>query len=136
MFYLDHPLRFECTACGQCCRGRPGTHYVAVTHAEQEAIRTQLGLSPDWFRRRYLERLDDGSHGVRLNADGRCPFLNSAGHCDVYAVRPQQCRTYPFWPELVDERRHWHGEKRRCEGIDRGAVVPLQRIRRALAQKN
>jgi len=47
-------------------------------------------------------------------------------------VRPQQCRTYPFWPEIVETRGAWQEEARRCEGMGRGPVIPLAEIRRRL----
>ena len=134
MYYQKTALRFECTGCGACCTG--GTdHYVEVSAAEREAIRKLLGLSPAWFRRRYLEPVEDNTLGIRLNPDGRCPFLNAEGRCRVYPVRPRQCRTYPWWPELIEHRSDWQAEARRCEGMNRGAVVPLAIIERALARE-
>ena len=50
----------------------------------------------------------------------------------VYPVRPLQCRTYPFWPEVLASRQAWQREARRCEGINRGRAVPAGRIRRQL----
>lgn len=94
-----------------------------------------LAISAAWFTRRYLWRVDDGSHSVRLNADGRCSFLDKAGKCRVYPVRPVQCRTYPFWPELVASKIAWGKEARACEGIGRGPVVPRARIDAALDQE-
>lgn len=134
MYYRRARLRFECTGCGACCTG--GTnHCVELSDREREAIRAFLGISPAWFRRRYLERLDRGVAGIRLGADGRCPFLGRDNRCRVYPVRPRQCRTYPWWPELVATRHAWEKEARRCEGMNRGAVVPLALIERALAQE-
>lgn len=134
MYYRKNRLRFECTGCGACCIGRSG-HVVELDAREAEAIRAALGLSRPWFRRRYLERDPDGGLGIRLDADGRCPFLGADRRCRVYAVRPTQCRTYPWWPELVERRRDWDEEARRCEGMNRGAVVPVAHIERALARE-
>ena len=132
MYYRRARLRFECTGCGGCCTG--GTDHVVETSApEREAIRDFLGLSRNWFRRRYLTRLDAAVTGIRLGRDGRCPFLGRDNRCRVYPVRPRQCRTYPWWPELVGSRSAWQHEAQRCEGMNRGAVVPLARIERALA---
>lgn len=134
MYYQHAQLRFECTGCGACCTG--GTdHYVGVSHPEREAIRDFLGLSPAWFRRRYLTRVDDERLGIRLGDDGRCPFLGRDRRCRIYPVRPRQCRTYPWWPELIESRSAWEAEAKRCEGMNRGAVVPLVRIERALARE-
>lgn len=124
-------LRFECTACGACCWGSPGA-YVALGDGEAERLRHHLGLSPAWFRRRYLVRLTDGRHGLRLDDAGWCSLLDAQGRCRAYAARPAQCRSYPFWPELVASATAWRAEAQRCEGIGRGAVVPLGRIKAML----
>lgn len=127
MYYQRAPLRFECTGCGACCTG--GTdHTVELNPTEHHALRKYLRLSPAWFRRRYLERAADGEYGIRLNADGRCPFLGRDNRCRVYPVRPRQCRTYPWWPELVERKQDWLNEAKRCEGMNRGAVVPRVKI--------
>jgi uncharacterized protein len=105
---------------------------VFLKEAEAERIRAVLQLSRAWFRRRYLRRLDSGELTVALRADGRCSFLDPEGRCRVYRARPTQCRTYPFWPELLRSKAAWHAEAARCEGIDRGAAIPLARIRAAL----
>ena len=131
MFYVSEPLRFECTQCGQCCSGG-GAYHVFLKAAEAEQIRAVLQLSRDWFWRRYLQRLDSGELTVVLKADGRCSFLDRDGRCSVYEVRPMQCRTYPFWPEILRSKAAWRAEAARCEGVDRGATVPLARVRAAL----
>lgn len=133
MFYQDTPLRFECTGCGACCTGG-ADHYVETNATERTAIRAFLGLSPAWFRRRYLVRVDADTTGIRLERNGRCPFLGTDNRCRVYPVRPRQCRTYPWWPELVERKRDWTEEARRCEGMNRGTVVPLGTIERSLAR--
>jgi Fe-S-cluster containining protein len=133
-FYKESPLQFQCTACGQCCYGTPGQHYIKVSHSEMENIRNRLGLTPDWFRRRYIEPLGKGLYGIRLNPDGACPFLDSTGECAIYPVRPAQCRTYPFWPEVVNSRKTWNREARRCEGINRGDTVPTEVIEKNLRE--
>lgn len=134
MYYRFATLRFECTQCGRCCTGRPGD-VIAVNKPEQVAIVAHLGISTSWFRRRYVWRSENGSDSLRLDDDGRCCFLDAGGRCQIYPVRPIQCRTYPFWPELVGSKTAWEKEARACEGIGRGAAVPRQRIEAALAQE-
>jgi Fe-S-cluster containining protein len=127
-FYERQPLRFACTRCGRCCVAGGG-YYVFLEEHEAEAIRHSLGLSRRWFRRRYLRRLPDGDLVASWRDDGRCVFLDAGGECTIYPVRPVQCGTYPFWPEIVNRGRDWRRESRRCEGIDRGREVPPGRIR-------
>lgn len=134
MIHHQARLRFECTGCGACCIGGRD-HYVETDACERAAIPGFLGITAAWFRRRYLVRVDKNILGVRLEPDGRCPFLGKDNRCGIYSVRPRQCRTYPWWPELLETRRSWADEARRCEGIDRGAVVPLATIERALKRE-
>jgi uncharacterized protein len=130
-FYEVQPLHFSCTGCGRCC-ATAGEYYVFLSGPEAERIRSHLKLSVDWFRRRYLQRLDDRSLVLAAAPDDRCIFLAKDGRCRIYPVRPVQCRTYPFWPELAGNRRAWQLEARRCEGINRGDAVPVSEIRRAV----
>lgn len=126
-------LRFGCTGCGDCCHGGGGYH-VYLDAREAERIRRHLGLSPSWFRRRYLRRTGEGDLILNQDSADRCRFLAPDNRCGIYSVRPVQCRTYPFWPEIMRSRAAWRREAVRCEGIDRGAVVPLAKIRAALAR--
>jgi Fe-S-cluster containining protein len=132
--FEQHPLRFSCTRCGRCCTGGPGYH-VYFTRNEAEAVCAHLGLTWKWFRRHYLKRLEDGDL-VAVDNAGACIFLDAGGRCGIYAVRPVQCRTYPFWPELVSNQTAWQREARRCEGINRGDVVSMSRIRKAVRACN
>lgn len=131
MYYKTHTIRFECTGCGACCHGSRNA-YVLVSRAQAEKIRDYLGLTSDWFRRRYLCRLGAGQLGIRLDASGRCPFLLEQGKCRVYPVRPAQCRTYPYWPEVMATRTAWQSEARRCEGIGKGPVISKTHIALAI----
>jgi Fe-S-cluster containining protein len=132
-FYERQPLRFECTRCGRCCVAGGG-YYVFLNEQEAEGIRARLGLSRSWFRRRYLNRLPDGDLVASWHDDGRCVFLDARGECSIYPVRPVQCRTYPFWSEIVTRQQDWQRESRRCEGIDRGREVPVIRILKLLGR--
>jgi len=122
-------LRFQCTGCGRCCTGR-GEHFIEATRAEQERIRAFLGVTWRWFRRRYVTAYADGTEGLHWDGD-RCAFLNGA-RCRIYAVRPAQCRHYPFWPEVVRSPGAWAREGHRCEGIGRGDAVAVSRVTAAL----
>ena len=130
-YYEQNPLRFACTGCGKCCTGL-GSYYIEVTPKEQRRIQNFLGVSRRWFRRRYVERYDDSIDSLRTEAGGRCVFLDTNLRCRIYRVRPAQCRNYPFWPELTGRAAAWHTEAQRCEGIGRGAIIPLSRIVRIL----
>ncbi len=129
-FYKRRPLCFECSRCGACCAGGDDYH-VFLSRDEAEKICHYLGLSWPWFRRRYLLSQHEEGLVLQSQPDGNCIFLDAGGQCRVYDVRPRQCATYPFWPELVMSSKAWRREARRCEGIGKGAMVPVQLIEAA-----
>jgi Fe-S-cluster containining protein len=108
---------------------------VSLNGREEENIRDYLEISKKWFRQRYLIKREGIYFGIKLEKNGRCPFLNSKGLCRIYPVRPTQCQTYPYWPELVNSRGAWLAEKKRCEGIERGKPVSKAHINKMLAMQ-
>ncbi|MFP4056586.1 MAG: YkgJ family cysteine cluster protein [Candidatus Brocadiia bacterium] len=117
-------LRFQCTRCGQCCRGDPG--YVWVDEAERVAIARHLKLSAEEFARRYLREVF-GAYSLVELANGDCVFWTPEG-CRIYPVRPVQCRTFPFWPEYVRSPRAWRRAARRCPGVGQGRLYTAAEV--------
>ncbi len=52
-----------------------------------------------------------------------CVFLKGKS-CQIYSVRPKQCRKFPWWSENLKTKKHWEEEAIRCEGINH-ADAPL-----------
>lgn len=134
-WYADG-LRFECTQCGNCCTGPPGA--VWFTDEEGDAMALQVGLEPDAFRKQYARRLGRRwtlkEHHTKHGYD--CIFLDretvpGKAICGMYAARPGQCRTWPFWPENVRTQASWDRVKSEtpCPGMNTGALVPIEEIR-------
>ena len=67
---------------------------------------------------------------------GRCVMLDEKTNlCTVYESRPTQCRTFPFWPEMI-RRGAWTAEaKRICEGVGNGRIVPKEEAARRIADQ-
>jgi Fe-S-cluster containining protein len=132
MFFRDTEIRFHCSGCGRCCLGHADEHYIELAPGEAEKIRQVLNIDKKSFKRDYLVSLDNKGKGIRINAQGRCMLLDENNRCSVYPVRPRQCVTYPFWPELMQSPESWHAESVRCEGINQGAVVASAYIKKQL----
>jgi len=105
-----------CQGCpGYCCRGESGNVWVD----QQEIIRICdfLNINSIDFIQKYLNRI-----GARLSIkerftghDYECVFFDSSKRrCSIYAVRPIQCRQFPFWDHF---RRHKEQVIRECPGI-------------------
>lgn len=116
MWYEDG-LRFACTRCGNCCRGR-GT--VRVSDAEIAALARRLGLAEQEFRALCTRVLRGGEISLRERANHDCVFWERERGCTVYKDRPRQCRTWPFWSAVVHSPERWAEEARDCPGMNRG----------------
>lgn len=63
-----------------------------------------------------------------------CIFLRGT-ECIVNDAKPLQCRTYPFWPELMDPEA-WQAERLdMCEGLDHPEACELDVEQAALQLK-
>jgi Fe-S-cluster containining protein len=123
-------IRFECTGCGECCRSRHGYGYIYVTLEERRRLAKHLGMKTQVFTRRHCEKTEDRFHLRQPAKD--CGFLQGE-RCMVYQARPQQCRSWPFWPENMS-RKVWSQEvKRDCPGIGIGRLYSRQEIEGILA---
>lgn len=119
-------LHFECTGCGQCCTGSPG--YIWVDEEEIEQIADHLNLSVQEFAKRYLRRVKGHFSLLELPHTFDCIFLKDK-KCQIYSVRPTQCRTFPWWPRNLKSAQDWQEAARCCEGINSAApVIPLETI--------
>jgi uncharacterized protein len=115
-------LRFECTQCGQCCTARGEYAHVYLNPEEARELADELGLPLREFRRRYTFKDEYGYTQLRFD-DSTCVFLErGTNRCTVYASRPTQCRTFPFWRDLVADGRWTEDARSLCEGVGRGAT--------------
>jgi hypothetical protein len=120
-------LRFECMQCGHCCTGDAG--YVWVTCEEIEALAAAVReLDLDQFERTYVRKV-----GVRRSlkefADGDCVFFDRETRtCRVYAARPRQCRTWPFWTSNLRSTADWEQTCAACPGSGKGRLYDLHEI--------
>ena len=83
-----------------------------------------LNIEPAVFERRYVYRTKN-LRRPRVPRQVQCVFLKSDG-CSVHPAKPLQCRTFPFWPELVDSKREWKKTAAYCPGIGKGELVQIQ----------
>ncbi len=123
-------LRFECTACGDCCTGAPG--YVWVNAEEIAALAARLEMTVTDFETKYVRLVGIRKSLVEFD-NGDCVFFDGKTRkCTVYEQRPRQCRTWPFWDSNVRTPEAWKETCRVCPGSGTGPVVPLAKINEQL----
>lgn len=124
--------RFACQkGCTKCCTRRGAVY---LTESDLQRASEYLNMPPAEFEARYVIRY---RHLLRLrrpaNRDNNCIFLNADG-CSIHEVKPTQCRTYPFWPSLVESRDNWKLEAEFCPGIGKGDLVQIK-VAREIARE-
>lgn len=146
-WYADG-LQFTCTQCGNCCTGGPG--FVWLTTDEIVKLAAYLKMTPEETVEQYCRKIDGKFSLTEVrNAAGNydCVFLkdvpaarsgkggdNAEGvqltkrGCSVYPVRPLQCRTWPFWPENLSNKRTWTAASRKCHGMNVGRSFSINEI--------
>lgn len=116
-------MRFTCIpGCTACCR-RPG--FVYLSEQDVSRIAAHLGLAQADFESKYVYRTRRRRR-LRKPPRGSCPFLGESG-CRIHEAKPTQCRTFPFWPEMIEDP----AELFYCPGVGEGPLIPVEEIRRA-----
>ena len=112
-------LRFHCLpGCTRCCTQKG---FVYLTEDDILRAAAYLNLEPAEFERRFVYRT---RRLRRLRMKRTCPFLKTDG-CSIHPAKPTQCRLFPFWPELVEDRKNWRRVSRYCPGIGTGRLVQI-----------
>jgi len=117
----DNSLRFGCQpGCTRCCRVKG---YVYLSEQDLTRAAGYLGVTPAEFEARYVIRYRTLLR-LRRTRNSQCHFLNESG-CTIHPAKPTQCRLYPFWPELVEDRDAWKHEREVCPGIGKGELIQI-----------
>ena len=112
------PYKFNANACksceGNCCIGESG--YIWVSLKEIEDIAEFLKMDKNFFIDNFLIKVGyKFSIKEKPHKNGfACIFFNNG--CEIYPVRPKQCRTFPFWDYFKDKSKI-NSLKKECPGI-------------------
>ena len=97
-----------CLSCeGRCCSGESG--YIWINISEMKKIAQSLELEFDEFTSKYIKKVGYKYSLVeKKNGDSfECIFFDSKlKRCNIYDVRPVQCKSFPFWDSFktnIDE---------------------------------
>lgn len=111
-----------------------------IAAGEIEPLAEFLSRPVDETRRRYIRQVGRRTTIAEEPRSKDCIFLayDEHGHsaCRIYAVRPAQCRTWPFWPRNVAGAENWNLAGARCPGVNRGCLHGLDEIQLKRDQTN
>jgi Fe-S-cluster containining protein len=127
--WYEDGLRFTCTRCGHCCTGEPG--FVWVDDDNLAAIAAERGETLEEVKALYTRWTNRG-RTLREKGNGDCIFYDRKQGCTVYAARPPQCRTWPFWDSNVATPEAWQHTCEICPGSGQGELISAEEITRRL----
>jgi uncharacterized protein len=93
----------------------------AIAEFRGEPVEQVVGL--------YTRR-EGSRRSLKEKANGDCVFYDRDAGCTVYAVRPRQCRTWPFWECNTRTPEAWARAADECPGCNRGELIPAEEITR------
>jgi uncharacterized protein len=132
--WYENGLRFKCTGCGRCCTGSPGAVWISEEEIQELALSLKLPVAE--FEKKYVRLMGD-KKALRekkpKNGDYDCIFLEGK-QCQVYSLRPKQCKTFPWWQENLSSKEEWDEAAKGCEGInhEEAPVISLEEIQSQL----
>lgn len=97
---LDSKIKFRCHPGVSCFTACCGTIKIVLSPFDILRLRKRLKMEADEFLFHFsapvfLEKTDMPGVCIKLDPDGRCPFVTPGG-CLVYPDRPSACRYYPI----------------------------------------
>ena len=134
-WYADG-LQFTCQLCGNCCTGGPG--YVWISDVEIDRLAEHLKLPRKVVLERYCRKIGNkislkefrspaGLYDcvflkeIHVQTSDKSKVKQTRRICEIYPVRPLQCRTFPFWDGILASAKQWKEASKRCPGMDRGS---------------
>lgn len=132
--WWEDGVRFQCQGSGRCCVSRGEYGYVYLTLEERRKMAKFLKLSTSAFTRKYCQKTD-GIYHLKDGDGPECIFLTGK-RCSVYEVRPMQCRTWPFWPEVMNAKAWAKEVQAFCPGVGKGRLISGEEIRFILEKQS
>lgn len=99
----------KCSECGgKCCYGESG--YIFTNISEMEQMSAFLKIPFEDFCLHYIKKVGMRFSLIEKTCNDRakgvsCIFFDEESLCcAIYAVRPKQCRTFPFWSSYKNNK--------------------------------
>ena len=127
-------IQFACQGSGKCCTSHGEYGFVFLSKNDRQVFAKYLKISTSQFTRQYCDKYHGAFHLKEDPKNPDCMFLKNK-KCSVYEARPTQCRTWPFWPEVMSAKA-WKKEiVSFCPGVSKGPVVPAKEVEKMMNQQ-
>lgn len=127
-------IRFECQGSGKCCTSHGEYGFVFLTLEDRKRFAKFFKISSSAFTKKYCEKTDDTWHLKEDPKNPDCMFLKNK-RCSTYEARPDQCRTWPFWPEVMKAKSWSKDVASFCPGVGKGRLVSGKEIEDSLREQ-
>ncbi len=127
-------VRFECQGSGKCCTSHGEFGFVFLTLEDRKRFAKFFKIRVADFTKKYCEKTNGIWHLKEDPKNPDCMFLKNK-RCSTYEARPTQCRTWPFWPEVMNAKSWAKEVKAFCPGVGKGPVVPVEKIVKTLNEQ-
>ena len=124
-------INFKCQNSGNCCVSRGNYGYVYLTKKDIKRISIFFKISVNFFKKKYCEYTNGYLHLKEIHKNGNCQFLYK-NKCNIYKVRPTQCRTWPFWNENMNAKGWNNSVLNFCPGIGKGKKIKFDYIKKLI----
>ncbi len=133
-WWAKEGLRFECQGSGKCCTSDGEFGFVFLTLSDRKQMAQFLKLSLAKFTRQYCDKSGPIYHLKENIKNPDCLFLKDK-KCSIYQARPTQCRTWPFWPEVMPAKAWKKDVVSFCPGVGKGKLWSPEEIKSILQQQ-
>ncbi len=124
-------VRFQCQGSGKCCTSHGEFGFVYLTKEDRKRFAAHFKMRSSEFTKKYCEKGGDIWRLKEREKNPDCIFLE-AKKCSVYQARPEQCRTWPFWPEVMNAKSWAKEIVSFCPGVGKGKVHTGAEIEKSL----
>lgn len=132
--WYSEGIQFECQGSGKCCQSRGEYGFVYLTKDDAIAAAKALKMKTKTFIEKHCQ-YDQGHLCLKDNSDSPdCIFLDK-NRCGIYEGRPVQCRTWPFWPEVMNAKSWSKNVESFCPGINKGRRYSIEEIEATLSEQ-
>lgn len=132
--WWEKGIQFECQGSGKCCTSHGEFGFVFLTRKDRARFAKHLGISTIAFTRKYCDKMGEAFHLKEDPKNPDCMFLKNK-RCSVYEARPTQCRTWPFWPEVMPAKAWKKEVVSFCPGVGKGKIWSVEEIKKRLEEQ-